>query len=103
MSSGFVDITTKSEAKGLFPLAPRCTTMLVVDAKNGNEQASELLAKRHLPRTLSVATNTLKPALRTAIELRALGELSTEETARRRGDCCRRCGYATRAARLRRM
>jgi hypothetical protein len=55
MSSGFVDITTNSEAEGLFLLAPLHTTMLVVDAKNGNEQAFELLVKRHLRKILSVA------------------------------------------------
>ena len=36
-------------------------------------------------RILSVAMNTLRPRLRKAIELRDLGELSTEETARRMG------------------
>jgi RNA polymerase sigma-70 factor (ECF subfamily) len=87
-------------------------------------------------RILSVAMNTLRPGLRKAIELKDLGELSTGETARRMGasvgatksnvsrgrrklrealeavceitsngraNCCRRCAYVARSARLRRM
>jgi RNA polymerase sigma-70 factor (ECF subfamily) len=41
--------------------------------------------KQEEGRILSVAMNTLRPGLRKAIELRHLGELSTEETARRMG------------------
>lgn len=56
MSSNSVDITTKSEAEGsVFFSASAHNDALVVDAKNGNEQAFEILFKRHLRKILSVA------------------------------------------------
>ena len=56
MSSSLVDFTTQPEAEGLVSFsAPADEDALVVDAKNGNEQAFGILIKRHRRKILSVA------------------------------------------------
>lgn len=56
MSSSFVDVTTQAEAGGLVSFsAPADDDALVLTARNGNEQAFEILVKRHRRKILSVA------------------------------------------------
>ena len=58
-------------------------TPLEIPDSNPNPETSYL--QREEARILSAAMGKLRPGLRKAIELRDLGELSTEETARRMG------------------
>jgi RNA polymerase sigma-70 factor, ECF subfamily len=56
MSSSLVDFTTQAEAEGLVSFGvPADDDALVLAAKNGNEQAFEILVKRHRRKILSVA------------------------------------------------
>ena len=58
-------------------------SLLEIPDSNPNPEASYL--QREEARILSKAMDKLRPGLRKAIELRDLGELSTEETSRRMG------------------
>jgi RNA polymerase sigma-70 factor (ECF subfamily) len=56
MSSSFVDVPTQAETEGLVSFsAPADKDARVLDARNGNEHAFEILVKRHRRTILSVA------------------------------------------------
>ena len=66
-------------------LSPLDESVLPLDFKDSGPSPEESCLQRERERILFAAMNDLTPGIRTAIQLRELDELSTEETARAMG------------------